>query len=83
MGEARIGQKGRTGHRWWMRGQRPRGLCDRRFASAYIFAAVRPATGEEFALALPRVCTEAMDRFLRDWECLNFCVRGGLSFTRR
>ncbi len=66
MDEARVGQKGRTGHRWWVRGQRPPGLCDKRFASAYIFAAVRPATGEDFALVLPRVCTQAMDRFLAD-----------------
>jgi Winged helix-turn helix len=41
MDEARVGQKGRTGHRWWIRGERPPGLGDRRFASAYIFAAVR------------------------------------------
>lgn len=67
MDEARVGQKGRTGHRWWMRGQRPPGLCDKRFASAYIFATVRPATGEDFALVLPRVCTEAMDRFLAEF----------------
>lgn len=67
MDEARVGQKGRTGHRWWIRGKRPPGLCDKRFASAYIFAAVRPATGEDFALVLPRVCTEAMNRFLRDF----------------
>ncbi|ACA15982.1 hypothetical protein M446_1477 [Methylobacterium sp. 4-46] len=67
MDEARVGQKGRTGHRWWIRGQRPPGLCDKRFASAYIFAAVRPATGEDFALVLPRVCTQAMDRFLADF----------------
>jgi transposase len=49
MDEARVGQKGRTGHRWWMRGERPPGLCDKRFASADIFAAVRPATGQDFA----------------------------------
>jgi hypothetical protein len=67
MDEARVGQKGRTGHRWWVRGQRPPGLCDKRFASAYIFAAVRPATGEDFALVLPRVCTKAMDHFLLDF----------------
>jgi transposase len=67
MDEARVGQKGRTSHRWWVRGQRPPGLCDKRFASAYIFAAVRPATGEDFALVLPRVCTQAMDRFLADF----------------
>lgn len=64
MDEARVGQKGRTGHRQWVRGQRPPGLCDGRFASAYIFAALRPSTGEDFALVLPRVRTEAMDRFL-------------------
>jgi hypothetical protein len=67
MDEARVGQKGRTGHRWWLRGKRPPGLCDKRFASAYIFAAVRPMTGEDFALVLPRVCTEAMNRFLADF----------------
>jgi hypothetical protein len=67
MDEARVGQKGRTGHRWWVRGQRPPGLADKRFASAYIFAAVRPATGEDFALVLPRVSTAAMSRFLADF----------------
>jgi hypothetical protein len=67
MDEARVGQKGRTGHRWWIRGKRPPGLCDQRFASAYIFAAIRPATGEDVTLVLPRVCIEAMDRFLADF----------------
>ena len=67
MDEARVGQKGRTTHRWWVRGQRPPGLADKRFASAYIFAAVRPATGEDFALVLPRVSTAAMSRFLADF----------------
>ena len=50
-----------------MRGERPAGLCDRRFQSAYIFAAVRPATGEDFCLVLPRVSTGAMNRFLADF----------------
>jgi hypothetical protein len=53
-----------------MRGERPPGLCDKRFASADIFAAVRPATGQDFALVLPRVCTEAMDRFLADFAAI-------------
>ncbi len=64
MDEARVGQKGRTGHRWWVKGQRPPGLADKRFASVYLFAAVRPATGEDFALVIPRVSTEAMNVFL-------------------
>jgi glutathione S-transferase/transposase len=50
-----------------VRGQRPPGLADKRFASADIFAAVRPATGEDFALVLPRVSTAAMSRFLADF----------------
>ena len=50
-----MGQKGRTTHRWWLRGQRPPGLCDKRFASAYLFAAVEPATGAEVALVLPTI----------------------------
>lgn len=53
MDEARVGQKGRTGFCWWVRGERPRGLCDRRFEWAYLFGAVRPATGDDFALVLP------------------------------
>ena len=34
--EARIGQKGRTCHIWWKRGERPPGLCDKRFTFASI-----------------------------------------------
>jgi hypothetical protein len=47
-----------------MKGQRPPGIADRRFASAYIFAAVRPSTGEDFALVLPWVSAAAMSTFL-------------------
>ena len=50
-----------------MKGQRPPGIADKRFASAYIFAAVRPATGEDFALVLPWVSSTAMSRFLADF----------------
>ena len=67
MDEARVGQKGRTGHRWWLRGERPRGLCDRRFESAHIYGAVRPATGDDVALTLPTVSTEAMQVFLDEF----------------
>ncbi|MBI0534381.1 IS630 family transposase [Roseomonas sp. KE2513] len=62
--EARVGQKGRTGHRWWARGQRPRGLCDQRHDWTYLDATVRPATGEGFALVLPVVSTTATSVFL-------------------
>jgi hypothetical protein len=62
--EARIGQKGRVCHVWWKRGERPPGLCDRRFTFAYIFAAVQPGTDNAFALMMPRADTEAMQEFL-------------------
>ena len=66
--EARVGQKGRVARRWWTRGERPLGLCDRRFTSVHIFAAVCPATGADFALVMPKVNTQAMNRFLDDFS---------------
>lgn len=62
--EAREGQKGRTGHRWFSRGKRPPGRCDKRFLSTYIFAAVRPGTDDGFALVLPEATAATMDLFL-------------------
>ena len=64
MDEARFGQKGRVCHRWFTRGQRPPGLCDQRYTWTHLFAAVRPATGDAFALVLPEVSAKAMDEFL-------------------
>lgn len=55
--EGRFGQKGRVAHRWWLRGERPLGLCDRRFKSVYIFAAACPESGSSFALVLPKANT--------------------------
>ena len=62
--EARIGQKGRTCHVWWRRGERPPGLCDKRFTFAYIFAAIEPGTDNGFALVMPHANTETMQEFL-------------------
>jgi hypothetical protein len=62
--EARVGQKGRVCHRWFTRGQRPPGLCDQRYTWAHLFAAVRPATGQGFALVLPEATTATMQVFL-------------------
>ena len=39
-------------------------MCDRRYTWTHLFAAVRPATGEGFALVLPEVSAKAMDEFL-------------------
>ena len=65
--EARVGQKGRVCHRWFTRGVRPPGLCDRRHTWAHLFAAVRPSTGQGFAPVLPEASTRTMqvvlDRF--------------------
>ena len=62
--EARIGQKGRVCHIWWKRGERPVGLCDKRFTFAYIFAALEPGTANAFALVMPYADTAAMQVFL-------------------
>ena len=67
MDEARVGQKGRLCRRWWVRGRRPPGRCDRRFESAYLFAAVEPATGADVALVLPEVTTRTMNLFLAEF----------------
>jgi transposase len=66
MDEARIGQKGRLCHRWWLKGHRPPGRRDRRFEWAYLFAAVEPATGAEVALVLPEATTATMGLFLAE-----------------
>jgi transposase len=39
-------------------------LCDQRYTWTHLFAAVRPATGDGFALVLPQVSTAAMNEFL-------------------
>ncbi len=62
--ECRVGAKGRTGHRWWVRGERPRGLRQQGYEWAHLFGAVRPATGEGFALVPPEASTAAMQAFL-------------------
>jgi transposase len=67
MDEARVGQKGRLCHRWWLKGHRPPGRRDRRFQWAYIFAAVEPATGADVALVLPEATTATMSLFLAEF----------------
>jgi transposase len=47
-----------------VRGERPPGLCDQRYTWAHLFAAVRPATGQDFALVTPHVSTATMSVFL-------------------
>src|ERR1041384_6260491 len=58
---------GRLCHRWWVRGRRPPGRCDRRFEWAYLFAAVEPATGADVALVLPEATTATMSLFLAEF----------------
>ena len=59
-----MGQKGRGARVWFERGRRPEGVIDHRYASAWIYAAVRPGADEAFALVLPEVSAEAMQAFL-------------------
>ena len=49
---------------WWKRGERPAGICDRRFTFAYIFGAAKIGSDDAFALVMPEANTEAMQIFL-------------------
>jgi hypothetical protein len=62
--EARVGQKGRGTRVWHERGLRPDGILDRRYASAWLYGAVRPGTDEAFALVLTETTAKAMQVFL-------------------
>jgi hypothetical protein len=64
--EARIGQKGRTTHVWYQKGQRRRGAREHRFASVQLFGAVCPERDTGVALVLPEVSTAAMSLFLAE-----------------
>ncbi len=59
-----MGNKGRVCHRWWRRGERAPGTRQIGYQWAYIFSAVRPATGDDFTLVLPSVNAKVMDLFL-------------------
>ena len=45
-------------------GERAPGLADKRFVSTYLYAAVRPATDDAFALVLPEVNANTIDVFI-------------------
>ena len=62
--EARVGQKGRGARVWHERGVRPTGVVDRRHASAWLHAAVRPGTDEAFALVTTEVGAATTQAFL-------------------
>ena len=68
--ETKVGQKGRTCHRWYQRGIRPPGLADKRFASLYLFVACRPGTDEAFALPEATAASRAvlLERFAQELE---------------
>ena len=59
-----MGQKGRGTRVWYERGRRPEGVIDHRYASAWLYAAVRPGTDEAFALVMPEVGAATMQVFL-------------------
>lgn len=62
--EARVGNKGRVAHRWWTKGERAPGLCDRRFKSVYIFSAINPETGKDFTYTMPNANAEIMQLWI-------------------
>jgi transposase len=51
-----------------VKGRRAPGFVDKRFESAYLYGAVRPATGDSFALVLPWVNADLMQLFLAEFS---------------
>jgi hypothetical protein len=51
-----------------VKGERPPGLCDRRFDWTHIFGAVYPEGDDGFALVLPAVSTSTMAIFLKEFS---------------
>ena len=66
--EARVGQKGRATHVWFEKGVRPTAPADKRFASVYLFGAVRVGTEEAFARGMPFATAAVMSIFLQEFS---------------
>ena len=62
--EARIGQKNGLTRLWARKGTRPRQPADQRYANAYLFGAICPATGKGAGLVMPDANTNAMQAHL-------------------
>ena len=57
---------------WCERGLHPTGAIDHRYASAWLYAAVRPGADEAFALVMPEVSAAAMQ--ISPKSCQRACV---------
>jgi hypothetical protein len=64
--ESRVGQKGRLTRVWHTKGDRPEGLRDHRFRSAWIFGAVCPERDTGEALVCTHIGTASMNAFLAE-----------------
>ena len=51
-------------YRWWRKGERAPGPRQIGYQWAYIYTAIRPATGEDFTLVLPTVNAAVMNLYL-------------------
>ena len=81
---ARFGLRPALGRRWAKRGGRPVAVVRTGYLNFYAYSAVCPATGEDFTLLLPRVCTALMNVFLEQMadflggrECILVMDRAG------
>ncbi len=64
--ETRVGLHGTVARVWAERGSRPEVTRQMEFEWTYVFGAVRPATGERFALVLPDCDTPMTSLFLSE-----------------
>jgi transposase len=61
-----VGQHGTLTRVWAPTGSRPRGRCDFRFESAYIFGAICPASQKTSALVFTRTGADEMNLCLKE-----------------
>jgi transposase len=76
MDEHRIGLKPLVRKLWALKGQRPSLSVQHRYQWLYLYAFVRPSSGETFWLLLPQVTTTAYKQALQEFATWVGCGEG-------
>ena len=65
--EARFGQQGTLTRKWARRGSRPPAVKQTRYDYLYVLAAACPATGQSVGLLAPRLNTDVVNAFFKQF----------------
>lgn len=66
--ESRFGQQGTTTNVWAPKGSRPTAICQTEYEYLWVIGAVCPATGQSEGLLSPRLNTDVINVFLRQFS---------------